>query len=196
LGDLNLDDVNQYLSFRLVGSAVRSWSFNQQNPPGADAGVVQNKTEFTFPGVFMLYAGGTVAKNIGVFVDVGHFVSGAGAQVDRGFVSFNNLGSHNLAHLRVGRFDPNAFSSYGTVRQQFANVGESQTRGCAVFSPCAFNRVGITPSAFATKFYGLYDRSGNALSPFASSLFNSGAKTGVDIHGRPFGDWFLYQVGC
>ena len=195
LGDLNLDDVNQYLGFRLVGSAVRSWNFKQQNPPGADAGVVENKTEFTFPGIFLLYASGTAAKNIGFFVDVGHFVSGAGAQVGRGFVTFNNLGSHNLAHLRVGRFDPNAFSSYGAVRQQFANVGESQKRGCAAFTPCAFNRVGLTPSAFATKFYGLYDRSGNALSPFASSLFNSGAETGVDVHGRPFGDWFLYQVG-
>jgi hypothetical protein len=33
------------------------------------------------------------------------------------------------------------------------------------------------------------------LPQFASSLFNSGHETGVDIHGRPFGDWFLYQGG-
>ena len=51
--------MNQYLGFRLVGSAVRSWNFKQQNPPGADAGVVENKTEFTFPGIFLLYASGT-----------------------------------------------------------------------------------------------------------------------------------------
>jgi hypothetical protein len=200
LGDLNLDDVNQYVGFRLVGNALRSWSFKKQNPPGADAGVVENKTEFTFPRNFMLFTGGTVAKNIGFMVELGHDVEGGGAAVERGFVTFNNLGSHNLAHLRVGKFDPNAFSSYPTVRKQLDDVGESQTSGCAAAafaSPpsCSFNRVGLSPSAFATKFYGLYDRSGNYLSPFASSLFNSGAETGADIHGRPFGDWFLYQVG-
>ena len=195
LGDLNLDDVSQYVGFRLVGNAVRSWGFNKQNPAGADAGVVENKTEFTFPRNFVLFAGGTVAKNVGFMVELGHPVGAGGAEVERGFVTFNNLGSHNLAHLRVGKFDPNTFSSYATVRQQLGDVGGSQKGGCAAFSPCAFNRVGLAPSAFATKFYGLYDRSGNYLSPFAASLYNSGHETGVDVHGRPFGDWFLYQVG-
>jgi hypothetical protein len=195
LGDLNLDDVKNYLGFRLAGNVTNSWSFTQQNPPGADAGVVENKTELTFPENFVLFAGGTVAKNIGFLVELGHDVQGGGAAVERGFVIFNNLGYQNLAHLRIGKFDPNTFSSYATVRQQLGDVGESQTGGCAAFSPCALNRVGLSPSAFATKFYGLYDRSGNYLSPFAASLFNSGAETGVDVHGRPFGDWFLYQVG-
>ncbi len=195
LGDLNLDDVNQYVGFRLVGNAFSNWSFKKQNPAGADAGVVENKSEFMFPENFVLFAGGTVAKNVGFMVELGHDVQEGGAAVERGFVTFNNIGSHNLAHLRVGKFDPNTFSSYATVRQQLGDVGESQTSGCAAFSPCAFNRVGLSPSAFATKFYGLYDRSGNALSPFAASLFNSGAETGADVHGRPFGDWFLYQVG-
>ena len=195
LGDLNLDDVNQYLALRLVGNVTRSWRFKQQNPPGADAGVVENKTEFTFPENFMLFAGGTVAQNIGFMVELGHDVEGGGAAVERGFVTFNNLGSHDLAHLRVGKFDPSAFSSYATVRQQLNDVGESQTSGCAAFQPCSYNRVGLTPSAFATKFYGLYDRSGTYLSPVASSLYNSGGGTGVDIHGRPFGDWLLYQIG-
>jgi hypothetical protein len=121
-------------------------------------------------------------------VELGHDVEGGGAAVERGFVTFNNLGYHDLAHLRVGKFDPNTFSSYATVRQQLGDVGESQTSGCAAFAPCSLNRVGLSPSAFATKFYGLYDRSGNYLSPFAASLFNSGAETGADIHGRPFGD--------
>jgi hypothetical protein len=195
LGDLNLDDVNQYLGFRLVGNAFTNWSFKKQNPPGADAGVVENKSEFAFPESFTLFAGGTVAKNVGFMVELGHDVQEGGATVERGFVTFNNLVSHNLAHLRVGKFDPSTFSSYATVRQQLLDVGESQTIGCAAFAPCALNRVGLSPSAFATKFYGLYDRSGNYLSPFAASLFNSGAETGVDVHGRPFGDWFLYQVG-
>ncbi|THJ09769.1 MAG: hypothetical protein CAF43_011995 [Nitrospira sp. CG24C] len=193
LGDLNLDDVNQYVGFRLVGNAVSSWGFKKQNP--ASSGIVENKTEFTFPENFVLFAGGTVAKNVGFMVELGHDVQAGGAEVERGFVTFNNLGSHNLAHLRVGKFDPNTFSSYATVRQQLGDVEESQKGGCAAPAPCGFNRVGLSPSAFATKFYGLYDRSGNGLSPFASSLYNSGHETGVDVHGRPFGDWFLYQVG-
>ena len=71
LGDLNLDDVNNYLAFRLVGNVVSSWSFKNQNPPGADAGVVENKTEFTFPENFTLFAGGTVAKKHWVYGRVG-----------------------------------------------------------------------------------------------------------------------------
>ena len=195
LGDLNLDDVNNYLAFRLVGNVVSSWSFKNQNPPGADAGVVENKTEFTFPENFVLFAGGTVAKNIGFMVELGHDVAGGGAEVERGFATFNNLGAHNLAHLRVGKFDPSAFYSYVTVRQQLNDIGDSQTSCSGTYVPCSYNRVGLTPSAFATKFYGLYDRAGTYLSPFASSLYNSGGETGVDVHGRPFGDWFLYQIG-
>lgn len=194
LGDATLDDVTNYLGFRLVGNAVTNRNFKNKNPPGADA--VENKTEFSFPENFVLFAAGTVAKNVGFMVELGHDVGGGGAAVERGFVTFNNLGHHNLAHLRVGKFDPNTFSSYATVRQQLLDVGESASSSCGIaFTPCTFNRAGLAPSAFATKFYGLYDRSGNYLSPYGASLFNSGAEVGADIHGRPFGDWFLYQVG-
>lgn len=194
LGDLTLDDVTNYLAFRMVGNAVRSWSFKQQNPPGADRGVAENKTELTFPESFVLFTGGTLTKNVGFMVELGHDLEGGGSDVERGFVTFNNVGFHNLAHVRVGRFDPNAFYSYATVRQQLGDVGESAST-CASFSPCALNRAGLAPSAFAAKFYGLYQRNGTAISPFTASLFNSGGETGVDVHGRPFGDWFLYQVG-
>ena len=194
LGDATLDDVTNYLGFRLVGNAVTNRNFKNKNPPGADA--VENKTEFSFPENFVLFAAGTVAKNVGFMVELGHDVEAGGAAVERAFVTFNNLGYHNLAHLRVGKFDPNTFSSYATVRQQLLDVGENASSSCGTaFTPCTFNRAGLAPSAFATKFYGLYDRSGNYLSPYGASLFNSGAEVGADIHGRPFGDWFLYQVG-
>jgi hypothetical protein len=196
LGEVTLDDVGKYLAFRLVGNAVRNWSFKQQNPAGADAGVVENKTEFTFPENFTLFAGGTVAKNVGFMVELGHDVEAGDTAVERGFVSFNNLGAHNLAHLRVGKFDPSAFYSVVTIRQQLNEVGESTSSSCATsYATCSFNRIGLAPSAFATKFYGLYDRSGTALSPFTSSLYNSGGEMGIDVHGRPFGNSFLYQVG-
>ena len=194
LGDATLDDVTNYLGFRIVGNTVTNRKFKNQNPPGADA--VENKTEFSFPENFVLFASGTVAKNVGFMVELGHDVEAGGAAVERAFVTFNNLGYHNLAHLRVGKFDPNTFSSYATVRQQLLDVGESASSSCGTaFTPCTLNRAGLAPSAFATKFYGLYDRSGNYLSPYAASLFNSGGEVGADIHGRPFGDWFLYQVG-
>ena len=195
LGEVTLDDVTNFVGFRMVGNATRSWSFKQQNPPGADKGVAENKTEFTFPDAFTLFTAGTLMKNVGFMVELGHDVEAGSSTVERGFVSFNNIGYHNLAHVRVGRYDPSAFYSYVTIRQQLNDVGESQTSGCAAFARCSFNRTGLGSSAFATKFYGLYDRSGNYLSPFASSLYNSGGETGVDVHGRPFGDWFLYQVG-
>lgn len=202
LGDLNLDDVNQYVGFRMVGNATRSWSFKQQNPAGVDAGVAINKTEFTFPESFTMFTGGTLAKNIGFMVELGHDVESSETAVERGFVTFNNIGYHDLAHVRVGRFDPSAFFSVVTVRTHLNDVGESLSSngtagscGGGTFSPCTINRAGLSMSAFATKFYGLYDRSGNYLSPFASSLYNSGGETGIDVHGRPFGDWFLYQFG-
>ena len=195
LGDLNLDDVRNYLAFRMVGNAVRSWSFKQQNPAGTDAGVVENKTEFTFPESFTMFSAGTLMKNVGFMVELGHDVEGGETAVERGFVSFNNIGYHDLAHVRVGRFDPSAFYSYVTIRQQLNDVGESTSSACAAFTSCALNRAGLVPSALATKFYGLYQRDGTAISPFASTLFNSGGEMGVDVHGRPFGDWFLYQFG-
>jgi hypothetical protein len=196
LGEVTLDDVTNYISFRMVGNTVQSWSFKKQNPPGADQGVAENKTEFTFPESFTLFTGGTVAKNVGFMVELGHDVQGGGTAVERGFVTFNNIGYYNLAHLRVGKFDPSTFSSYATVRQQLLDVGESTSSACTTpFGACSLNRAALVPSAFATKFYGLYDRSGNYLSPYAASLYNSGAEVGADIHGRPFGDWFFYQVG-
>lgn len=31
--------------------------------------------------------------------------------------------------------------------------------------------------------------------PYESTLYNSDKELGIDLHGRPFGNWFLYQVG-
>lgn len=194
-GDLTLDDVTNYLGIRMVGNVVRHWAFETQRPAGLDAEVVQNKTEFTFPDGVTLFAGGTVTTNVGGMVELGHAVQKRSAAVERGFLTFNNIGRHNLLHLRIGKFDPSAYSSYATVRQQLGPIAESISSACAAFVPCRLNRPGLAPSAFATKFYGIYDRSGQALSPFGASLYHSGAEVGIDVHGRPFGDWLLYQVG-
>lgn len=129
-------------------------------------------------------------------VELGHPVGEGGAEVERGFVTFNNLGKHNLAHLRVGKFDPNTFSSYVTVRQQLGNVDESQKSGCAEFSPCAFNRVGLAPSAFATKFYGLYDRSGNYLSPLLPRCITQAMKPAPMCMGVHSATGSSIRLGC
>jgi len=102
LGEVPLDDVTNYLGVRLAGNTTRSWSFKKQNPPGADAGVIENKTEFMFPENFVFFAAGTVSKNVGFMVELGHNVEGDGAAVERGFVTFNIIGYHTLAHLRIG----------------------------------------------------------------------------------------------
>jgi hypothetical protein len=67
LGETTLDDVTNYLGFRIVGNTTQTWSFKKQNPPGADAGVVENKTELTFPANFVLFAGGLWPKTLGLW---------------------------------------------------------------------------------------------------------------------------------
>jgi len=91
--------MTNYSGFRIVGNAIRSWSFKKQNPPGANAGVVENKMKFTFPETFVLFAAGTVAKNVGFMVELRHDIEGGDATVERGFVTFYNIGYHDLAHL-------------------------------------------------------------------------------------------------
>ena len=97
LGEVTLDDVTNYVGFRMVGNAVRSWSFKKQNPPGADRGVAENKTEFAFPESFTLFTAGTLTKNVGFMVELGHDVEGGETAVEQGFATFNNLGYRDLA---------------------------------------------------------------------------------------------------
>ncbi|MBC7839348.1 MAG: hypothetical protein H7Y39_11995 [Nitrospiraceae bacterium] len=76
LGEVTLDDVTNYLGGRIAGNTTRSWSFKKQNPPGADAGVIENKTEFIFPENFVLFAAGTVSKNVGFMVELDMILKG------------------------------------------------------------------------------------------------------------------------
>lgn len=92
---------------------------SRKNPPGGDQGVAENKTEFIFPESVTLFTCGTLAKNIGFMVELGHEVEGW-------FVTFNNIG-----YVFIGRFDPDAFYSYATVCQQLGDVGESPSSTCA-----------------------------------------------------------------
>jgi len=155
-----------------------------------------------FPQTFNLFTAGTFTKNVGFFTELeANFEEDDGNQVgfERTFVSFNNLGSYfgqkDLAHLRVGKFDPSAFFSYTTHRQQLDPVRADVASNPGGFGLATINRIPLVPSAFGAKFFGIFDRGGKQILPFEPTLFNAPNQMGVDIHGRPFGDWFLYQAG-
>ena len=208
LGDLTLEDtVSNYMAFRLRGNAVRNFDYKRGNGPGSD-GDPEDRTELGFPQTFNLFTAGTFTKNVGFFVELEtNFEEDDGDQVlfERTFVSFNNLASslgyQNVAHLRFGKIDPSAFFSYPTHRQLLdvvrADVASRASSAMALGpgNRTVINRIPLLPNAWAAKFFGIFDRSGTAILPFEPILFNAPNEMGIDIHGRPFGDWFLYQVG-
>ncbi len=189
-GSLSLDDFANYTGVRLRGNVLRSHHFKQQNPPTAEAGTVHNNSELGFPEVFSLFTAGTVTKNIGFFVELESNLEKSSTGIERAFMTFNNLGGNNLVNIRVGRIDPSATFSFSTLRQQLDFVGERTNS-----STSTVQRAGLFPLAASAKVYGLYNRSGTAISPYAPSLYNAVAETGIEVRGRPFGDWFMYQVG-
>lgn len=190
LADLSLDDVANFTGVRLRGNVIRHYGFKQENPAGTEAGVVQNKAEFGFPEVFSLFTAGTLTKNVGFFAELESNLEEAHTGIERAFLTFNNLGGADIAHIRVGQFDPSAAFSFSTLRQQLDIVGERMH-----LNTDAVQRAGLFPLATAAKFYGLRDHAGTAISPYAPSLYNAIAETGIEVRGRPFGDWLLYQVG-
>lgn len=190
LKDVSLDEIGRYLGLRLRGNLLRHSRYKQENPPAAEPGVVENRSELEFPELFSLFTAGTLATNIGFFAELESQLQEKTTDIERAFVTFNNLIGQDLAHVRVGRFDPSATSSFPTLRQQLDPIGESLHPTTNVVQ-----RAGLVPLATAAKFYGLRNRSGAVLSPYAPSLYNSVAETGIEIRGRPFGDWLQYQIG-
>lgn len=190
IADVSLNDVGHYLGFRLRGRVLRNYSFKQDNPAVAESGVAESKMELGFPEIFSLFTAGSLARNIGFFAELESNLQERTTGLERGFITFDNLAGDNIAHLRVGRFDPSATASFSTLRQQLNMVGESVNSASS-----AVQRAGLFPLATAAKFYGLRDRSGAVISPYAPSLYNGVAETGIEVRGRPFGNWLLYQVG-
>ncbi len=194
LGDLTLDEVTNYLGFRMRGNILRMVEYSRHATGSNINGNPQDRTELGFPEVFSLFTAGTITNNVGFFAEVESNLEEGETGVERAFVTFNNIGPHDWAHLRIGKLDPSAYSSYATLRQQFELVGDDTVDNGSFMSP-TINRIGLTPAAFASKFYGLFDREGATILPTAPSLFHAVAEMGLDIHGRPLGEWFLYQVG-
>ncbi|MBI5411096.1 MAG: hypothetical protein HZA21_03795 [Nitrospirae bacterium] len=184
LGDLTLNDVSQVLAFGLKGN------YNSFTGTGSGA----TTSEIAFPETMSLWLAGTLTRNVGFLVEPEFNLREGHAEMERAFVTFNNLGGQDLVHVRVGRLDPSGFWSYPTLRQQVQTIAAKTSGGGAFVSP-TIDRVGLGPSFMAAKFYGLFDNAGQAVDPFHEALYNSHAEMGVDVHGRPFGKWFLYQAG-
>lgn len=190
LGDLSLDDVANYLGFRLRGNVLRAFTFHRGPGPAKS----DDHIDFAFPEIFSIFTAGTLTNNVGFFVELESNLEEGETGVERGLLSINNIWRHDFAHLRLGRLDPSAYSSYPTLRQQVAFIsGETTSNG--VFIPPTITRVALIPAAFAAKFSGLFDRKGAEILPSDPTLFHAVSEVGVDLHGRPFGPWLLYQIG-
>jgi len=89
---------------------------------------------------------------------------------------------------------PLAFASkmFGLTR------GPSRTAGLGAYNPTGGPPVGLPPLD-GVELYGATEdfgaQEGLAILPFEPMFFNAPAQTGISIHGRPFGNSFLYQVG-
>lgn len=222
-GELNgvtLDDVSNFFAVRLRAD-IEKPSFKDTTEPMQDQNV-RDDVDIVFPRTINLFFAGTATKNITFFFE-GEFDTQDPAEqffgFERSFLMFDNIGGHQIASLKIGKFDPSAFYSFPTHRQQLNPIkAKAETN---TFPP-SIARVPLLPLAFASKMFGLtkgpsaagasagtigmgplagleqYGGTGGegfSILPFEPFLYNAPFQTGVSVHGRPFGPSFLYQVG-
>ena len=190
LGDVTLDDVSNYIGFLFDVEPVVN-STLKRRVTGAD-----DKTELANVGILRMFTAGTLTEDVGFLIDISsRFSQTSDVELGRAFVTFNNLGGMNWGHLRVGRLDPSAYFSVATDRPQFFPTSPNIGPPFGAFGPSIQRWGQAFGSAAASKFYGIFDRNMAPIFPFAPTLYNSTVEAGIDLHGRPFGDWFLYQIG-
>lgn len=211
---VTLDSIDNFLAVRLRAD-IQQASFKEPTE-------ATDKAEVIFPNVINLFFAGTATKNISFFLE-GEYATqeghGAGLIFERAFMVFDNLGGYQVANVKVGIFDPSAFFSFPTHRQQLNPIPPNAHTD--EFPP-EVNRVPLLPLAFSSKMWGLtngpssvgattgnfdpmgmgpvptYDDQGDddfAILPFQPYFYNAPFQKGVSVHGRPFGSSFLYQVG-
>ncbi len=192
MGALALDDVKNYLGFQIEGHPLRLFSHSGSSTTGG----AHTDVSIGFPEEFELFATGTLAKNIGFYLEFEHEPndSDSGVNLETAFVTFANLGRHQAANLRVGRFDPSAFFSFTAQRLQISNVDADKSSASAFQMPVV-THLALSPAALSAKMSGLFTRDGTNILPTDRTLYNSESEVGLDLYGRPFGDAFLYQIG-
>lgn len=206
-------DIGNYFAMRLRAE-IQLASFGDE-----DATESTTDPDIVFPNVINLFFGGTATKDISYFFEAeyapaeGHE---AALAFERSMLMFSNLGGDQVANIKVGIFDPSSFFSFPTHRQQMSPIfADAHTDEY----PPEINRIPILPLAFASKMYGLttgpganfdagslvaaneYDGADTTLEdnfailPFQPYLYNAPFQKGISVHGRPFGNNILYQVG-
>ncbi|MEE8232835.1 MAG: hypothetical protein V3R46_05895, partial [Thermoplasmata archaeon] len=150
----------------------------------------EDRIDFGWPETLNLFTAGTATSNVGFFVELTHDLTIGETDIIRASVTLNNLWLHDLAHLRFGKFDPSTYSAFPLARQQIDIVRSE------VVPPGVENRITLLPNATFAKFAGLFAQDGTTpISPRQPALYYAPSQTGFELHGRPFGDWFLYQIG-
>lgn len=90
--------------------------------------------------------------------------------------------------VMVGKIDPSTNFSYPTNRQLILNLPGRVDSGSG-----AIERFGLTPYAFAAKFFGIRTADGQSVEPTRPVLYNSTGDLGMDFH-IMVGPWMI-QTG-
>ncbi len=222
-GELNgatIDEVSNFMAVRLRADIEKA-SFSSDTTP-MDELDVRDDPDIVFPRTINLFFAGTATKNVSFFFE-GEFDTQDPAEeafvFERAFLVFDNIGGHQVANLKIGKFDPSSFYSFPTHRQQ---INPIKPKAETNEFPPAIGRIPLLPLAFSSKMFGLttgpsqagpsggtipmgpltglerFDSSGNdgfSILPFEPYLYNAPFQTGISLHGRPFGPNFLYQIG-
>jgi len=214
-GEVNgvtLDDISNLMAFR-VRADVQQASYEVEADTESSS-----ELDIVFPNVINMFVAGTITQDISFFGEVeyatreGHDPA---LRFERSFMAFDNIGGQQVANVKVGVFDPSAMYSFPTHRQQINPIPpEAHTDKF----PPEINRMPLLPMAFSSKMFGMTRGAsyvgvetpgGTAKSssdpdqiqddfsilPFEPFLYNAPYQTGMSVHGRPFGNSFLYQVG-
>ncbi|MEE9153193.1 MAG: hypothetical protein V3U42_03810 [candidate division NC10 bacterium] len=189
LGNVSLGLVNNYFAVRLRGNFYRQFDFDKQRIVDGEP---KDTKELAFPEILNLFFAGTLAENVGTFIEMEGNFEEEKVEFERGMLTFNNLLHNwvgpNVAHLRIGKLDPSAYFSFPTHRQQLLPVGPQVEDDKLVRPP-------LVPNAGVAKFFGLSNNEGDPILPLRPILYHTPATFALDVHGRPFGEMFLYQVG-
>jgi len=209
-GPVTLDKLSNMMAVRLRGD-IQKASFKNISP-GMQADGTDERWAIELPKIVNFFFGGTVTENISYFIESEYntMEGGADASVkfERTVMQFSNIGgAQGVVNVKVGKFDPSSLFSFPTHRQQLNPILPIADTGTY---PPAIQRIPMLPYAFSGKMFGLSNgtaaagslidngfNEGFALLPFAPTLYNSPAQTGISIHGRPGGDYspLLYQIG-
>ncbi|MFQ5627355.1 MAG: hypothetical protein ACE5I1_01235 [bacterium] len=192
LGPVTVDPTRYILAVRLRAQPIEWFKFTDKSP-GEDEEGFDDQLNIATPDIVNILFAGTMAKNISYFFELEGNARHEEFVLERGFFILSNIGGYNIASLRVGRFDPSSYFSYSTHRQFLLPIQPKVEEGEPL--PGALERAPLVPNAFALKFFGLFSGEGAGLLPLRPFFFNSPAEYTIDVHGRPFGKAFLYQVG-